>query len=232
MDELLFQQMQEICESAGFVRKGKVFFRVLGDGVLQVVKCQYERAFQSYLIYVGLQSMYAQLQPKHFTAGGCMANYSVIQCYYLNRVPVVFASPMEGQLEMMKNGVLPWLSTIDTQKKLVTAISKLDNRWNDTKKIGPFLACGEYNHAKKVIKEIIGAYSFAMVRSVAPRDVSVADMVEKARTEDTPFYGIIELIDMGETAVSAYLQANFEANMSYAKSIVKKQKESQQGESV
>lgn len=230
MDELLYDKMKEICESAGFVRKGKVFFRVWGDGVLQVVKCQYERAFQSYLICVGLQSMYAQLQPKHFTAGGCMANYSVTQCHYLNRVPMVFAPYMEVQLDMLKNGVLPWLNTIDTQKKLVTAITKLDNRWNDARKIGPFLACGESNHAKKVIKEIIGAHSFAMVRSVAPRDVSVADMVSKVRAENPPFYGIIELIDMGEAAVSAYLQANFEENMGHAKLIVKKQKESKQGE--
>lgn len=217
MDELQFQQMQDLCNSAGFAKKGKAFFRVWGDGVLQVIKCQYERAFRADMIYVGLQSMYAPLQPKHFTATGCMDRYPIFNCYLLSGVPTVFAPPMEAQLDMLKNGVIPWLNTVDTQKKLVTAISKLDGRWNDSEKIGPFLACGEHNHAKKVIKEIIGTHSFAMVRSVRPKDASVEDMVARVRQEKEPYYGIIEIIDMGEDAITAYLQANFAANMQFAK---------------
>ncbi len=225
MDEVLFQRMQELCKSAGFTKKGKAFFRVLGDGVLQVIKCRYERAFRADLVCIGLQSMYAPLQPKAFTATGCTVSYPIAICYHSNGFPTLFAPSMEEQLDMLKNGVIPWLGTIDTQKKLVTAISKLDGRWNDSAKIGPFLACGEHNHAKKVIKEIIGAHSYAMVRSTRPRDASVEDMVAKVRKENPPYYGIIEIIDMGEAAIAAYLQANYEANMCYAKFCQRKKNE-------
>lgn len=220
MDEFSFQKMRTLCRSAGFAQKGKAFFRVWGDGVLQVVKCQYERVFRADMLYVGLHSMYGPLQPRHFTAGGCIARYPVSNCYLLNGLPS--ASTIEAQLDMLKNGVMPWLDTIDTQKKLVTTISKLDGRWNDSAKIGPFLACGEHNHAKKVIKEIIGAYSYAMVRSVRPKDSSVEDMVTRVRQEKEPYYGIIEIIDRGEEAIAAYLQSNFEENLHYAKFCVEK----------
>lgn len=214
--------MQALCKSAGFVQKGKAFFRVWGDGVLQVIKCQHERVFRADMIYIGLLSMYAPLQPKDFTAGGCMAPYPVANCYLLREAPAVFAPSMEAQLEMLENGVIPWLDTLDTQKKLCKAISRLDGRWNDSAKIGPFLACGEHNHAKKVIKEIIGDHAYAMVRSVRPRDASVEDMVVRVRQEKEPYYGIIEIIDRGEDAIAAYLQVNFEENMRCAKFCVRK----------
>ena len=222
MDEVLFQRLQELCKSAGFTKKGKAFFRVWGDGVLQVIKCQYERVFRADMLYVGLHSMYAPLQPRDFTATGCIVRYPIALCYYLNEFPMLFAPSMEAQLDMLKNGVISWLSTIDTQKKLVTAISKLDGQWNDSAKIGPFLACGEHNHAKKVIKEIVGSYSYAMVRSVRPKDATAEDMIARVRQEKEPYYGIIEIIDRGEDAIAAYLQANFEENMRCAKFCVRK----------
>lgn len=222
MDDLSFQKMQALCKSAGFAQKGKAFFRLRGDGVLQVIKCRHERVFRSDLIYIGLASMYAPLQPKDFTAGGCLTPYPVSNCCLLRQVPVVFATSMESQLEMLEKAVLPWLDTIDTQKKLSKAISQLDGRWNDSAKIGPFLACGEHNHARKVIKEIIGDYAYAKVRSVRPKDATAEDMIARVRQEKESLYGIIEIIDRGEETVTAYLQANFEENMGWAKFCVRK----------
>ena len=149
MNPIYFQKIHQLCTSAGFVSKGKTYFRVIGDGVLQVIKCKRQQALREDVISIGLFSMYNSLQPAWFTAMGSIARYSIINCYNQNNMPLVFSVPIQAQIEMLSSKVLPWLNTIDTQKKLSRAISVLDPRWNDSLKIGPYLACGEVNHAKK-----------------------------------------------------------------------------------
>ena len=160
MDDFSFRQFQTICTAHGFVQNGKAFFRVVGDGVMQVIRCKCQLRLHGDLISVGLFSMYGSLLPQWFTASGSIQRYSIMNCFYQNNRPVVFTEPLSIQLKMLSEHVLPWLDTVNTQKKLSPAIAKLDPRWNDFLKIGPYLVCGEYNHAKKVVREILPGNDF------------------------------------------------------------------------
>ena len=223
MDDIYLELMKDICTAAGFTPKGRAFFRVVGDGVLQVVKCQYERRLHADFVYIGLHSMYSALHPRYFTATGCTARYSIVNCVEQNNRPQVCAPNQQMQLQMLQDQVVSWLNGLNTQKKLLSAISKLDNRWNDSTKIGPYLACGECNHAKKVIKAIIGDHAFSQIRKTAKCEETVDELLARVYNEQESCYGIIEIIDRGNDAIRTYLQTNYTKNIQRAKFCVPKQ---------
>lgn len=212
MMEFYKSDLATTCRSQGFIRRGNTYFRLWGDGVLQVIKCTRERSLWSNVIYVGLFSMYGELERQWFTAIGAIPRYPVINCYNQNQRPLIFAQDMDMQLMMLKTRVLPWLDTIDTQKKLVMAIGKLDSRWNDDLKIGPYLACGESNHAKKVIREILAQHGSGNWFWVPDEDG------EPEKKGDRALLAVIDVIDAGDEAIQSYIKANYETNMSYAQS--------------
>lgn len=217
MSDRYFVEVQAICVAAGFVRKGKTFFRVWGDGVLQVIQYKYERVFCSEVIVIGLFSMYDDLQAQWFTARGAIPRYSVVNCYEQSQMPQVFVPPIGAQIKMLQNRVMQWLNSIDTQKKLITAIRKLDPRWNDNLKIGPYLACGESNHAKKVIKEIICQHNYAWHRRMTMQDVPTEKLLVDFERGENRFHSLLDLINRGDMSqVDAYLKSNYDRNMRLA----------------
>ncbi len=217
MDMQLFEELKSLCIASGFARKGQAFFRIVGDGVLQVIKCKYERSLRGDILSVGLFSMYGDLQPQWFTASGCIPRYSITNCFYQNNRPLVLAVPLLTQLDMLKSQVLPWLDSIDTQKKLIRAISRLDPRWNDGLKVGPYLACGEGNHAKKVLREILSQHDFARINR-SRYEAEPNGLLLKQEQEDDNLLALLELIDRDDpNEIHAYLMGNYTRNMAYAK---------------
>lgn len=216
MDTASFHKVKQLCEFYGFTQKGRTFFRIAGDGVLQIIKSKHQRSLQEDMIHIGLLSMYDSLQPQWFTASGSMTRYSIVNCCILNNFPIFFAVSMQDQIAMLSEKVLPWLDTVNTQKELSRAIYKLDPRWNDAQKIGPYLACGQHNHAKKVIKTIIGDYAFAQIRNAPKREETIDELLIRVYKEPKTYYGVIEIIDRGETAICSYLKTNYTKNAEYA----------------
>lgn len=216
-EELLREELKTLCNGSGFVRRGQAFFRLRGDGVLQVIKCRYERHLRGSVIAVGLFSMYGPLEPQWFTSSGCIPRYSVTNCAQLNNRPLVCAAPLGEQLELLRSRVLPWLDSIATQKDLLRAILKLDPRWNDGQKLGPYLACGQYNHGKKVLREILFQHDFAGIhRSGFPESANAPT----SRDEDLRM--LSEQLDREDPGqITAYLQRNLARNMEYAKFCMK-----------
>lgn len=70
--------LEAATESRGFSKRGDAFFRILGDGVLQVLKFEYEPCFTHYSLNVGLFSMYSELRESWFTSSGCIPRYCVM----------------------------------------------------------------------------------------------------------------------------------------------------------
>lgn len=222
MDILFRNELKNGCIASGFTQKGQSFFRVIGDGVLQVIKCKYERKLRGDIIYIGLFSMYGDLQPQWFTASGCIPRYSITNCYYQNNMPLVFAIPMQTQIDMLGSQVIHWLDSIDTQKKLIRAISMLDPRWNDRLKIGAYLACGEVNHAKKVVREILSQCDFGRISRNQYREDSNGLLILKRDQEGGDFQALLEMIDRADPAeIDAYLKENYARNLTYAKFCIK-----------
>ena len=66
-----------LCKGSGFVRRGSAFFRVWGDGVLQVLKFEYQPGYPVHDLCVGIFSLYGKLYPRWFTSGGCIPRGSI-----------------------------------------------------------------------------------------------------------------------------------------------------------
>ena len=60
-----------------FVRRGSAFFRVWGDGVLQVLKFERHSIYEVHDLSVGVFSMYGRLYPEWFTSSGCIPRASI-----------------------------------------------------------------------------------------------------------------------------------------------------------
>lgn len=218
MDILSRDELRKICIASGFTQKGQAFFRLIGDGVLQVIKCKYERKLRGDIIYIGLFSMYSNMQPQWFTASGCIPRYNIVNCCYQNNMPLVFAVPMQTQIDMLHKQVIPWLDTVDTQKKLLRAISMLDPRWNDSLKVGPYLACGEYNHAKKVLREILPQNDYMRINGYQYIEDSSGLSYLRRDQEGDDFWTLLEMISRGATdEINSYLKDNYTRNMVFAK---------------
>lgn len=211
-----YDDLTKRCTAYGFVAKGKTFFRLIGDGVLQVIKCKYQRNLGGDIISVGLFSMYGPMLSQYFTASGCIPRYHIADCYAQNHRPLVFALPPHIQLEMLDSQVLPWLNSIDTQKELIRAMNKLDPRWHDKFKIGPYLACGELNHAKKVIREVLGSSVFGINRQYQEEPNGLLFLKPDQEFHDLQL--LLEIVDQGDAdKIQTYLRDQYARNMRHVR---------------
>lgn len=214
--------LKAVCIAAGFTQRGNAYFRLVGDGVLQIVSKKRERAFRADVIRIGLLSMYGCLKQQYFTELGCIARYGIEQCAYQTNRPSIYALPMEQQLQMLQKMVLPWLDTIDTQKKLKRAILALDPRWNDSMKLGPFMACGEIHHAKKVLTEILAQHSFARISRIQYQEEESGERVVRREQEDLELQELLDMLDRNDPKeISDYLAENYKRNLEYASFCIK-----------
>lgn len=69
--------LKNALQGTGFVRRGAAFFRVWGDGVLQVLKFERQRVFHVHDLNVGVFSMYGRLSAEWFTSRGCIPRGSI-----------------------------------------------------------------------------------------------------------------------------------------------------------
>ena len=69
--------LKNALQGTGFVRRGSAFFRVCGDGVLQVLKFAHQRGDRVHDLSVGVFSMYGRLYPEWFTSSGCIPRASI-----------------------------------------------------------------------------------------------------------------------------------------------------------
>lgn len=163
-------KMRQLLEMAvvgrGFYRRGNAYFRVVGDGILQVLKFEYQRCFSYYSLSVGLFSMYSELKPQWFTSSGCIPRYCVMN--FVGKSSEVIVNKNQGmytfevishqaQIQTLKDSVFCVLDNTLDQEQLVHQMNKLDIArhgsiiWNDLEKFAPYLKSGDLKSAKKVL---------------------------------------------------------------------------------
>lgn len=241
VDAHVFDEFKDSCLANGFTRRGKAFFRIVGEGVLQVLKYDYEPRPPHHDLNFGLFSMYGELQERWFTSGGSISRYTVVNLigqadaekpemidengYY---VPIHerLISP-EEQLEVLTHEGFEKLNRIATQKQLAEAMCQLDIvkgsriKWNDDLKFDPYLYCGDFEKAALVIQAILNQHSFALERA---REYESAKEFEESlawvQKMDQPLLEILRMIqDNDQDALRERLRNNFERNTGYAKFI-------------
>lgn len=237
----LSEELKNLCVENGFHRRRNAYFRVIGDGVFQVIKFEYEpRSFCPYHLQIGLFSMYGALMEQWFTPGGCIPRYSVVlligernPCYMKNGNIAIIS--MEEQLQILKSKGFDFLNGITTQQQLADGICRLDTiryekiLWNDPEKFEPFLCSGNLESAAKVIEAILRQHKLAVEANCACSFL-FKDEKEKERycakieEECVPFREKLDMVQRRDlSAIQAYLTENYARNSTYARFCMGKQ---------
>lgn len=237
-----FQNMETLCSSKNFVRRGTAFFRVHGDGVLQILKVEKIPHWDAYEIFLDLYSMYDELDSNSFSSRWCDVRYALVifcgkrSAQYIEDVGGHYEGriiSMDTQVALLETTVMPFLDEVKTQAQLANAMCKLDELtyshtiiWNDGYKYVPFLHSGDYLSAQRVIQAILDQHQFAAERrrlTMLPHEYEVfcADLyerdkvlIQKKQIAAAQDKGIIE----------AYFQENFDRNCKLSKFVKKRGK--------
>lgn len=145
----MLQIISEKCKNHGFSKRGHAFFRVHGDGVLQVLKYSVKKhPFFAEIIEVGLFSMYGELLPQWFTSSGCIPRYNgkylEVPRWSLKTTQLLRRAALDGKEVTIEIGDLEnisvfhlnpdalegtlflFLDRITTQESLIWGIEKLE----------------------------------------------------------------------------------------------------------
>ena len=221
-------------KSEGFVRKGNALFRVYGDGIFQTINYAKNNSSGPKEFSVGLKSMYSELKPQWFTARGCIPRYSMDKIVsqsreYQENMKKVLDGNMEIQFPSPSEILVPWFNEITTQHQLIERLCSLDIAmrgtviWVDGMKIAPYLSCGDYANAEKVVQEILQQHKLAYRHN---RVLFTAEQyekyMEKRRAEDEKLENLLKMIQrQNHDEISNYLQNNYLVNCQYAKFCMK-----------
>lgn len=234
MDICFFEELKSMCIENGFHRRGRAFFRISGDGVLQVIKNEYQVRGYPHNLSIGLFSMYGELRQQWFTSGGCIPKYSVVNLIGKKDPNVLIPSGsdsirsailLEEQLRILKNTGFDWLNSITTQEQLANGICQLDTLcckqiiWNDPFKFEPFLCSGDLESAAKVIDAILSQHKSAAESNCKRMSKTDAEQyLLKMQEEDRPLHRKLEMVLRADgSAIQSYLSENDARNRTYAR---------------
>lgn len=226
--------LSKLCRAHSFVRRGNTYFRIMGDGILQVIRFQYERGFAHDSLDLGLISMYDECEQADFSARSSIPRYSVciltgqqtaVSLETHNGVTFFHVMSPEDQIEILKEKGFPWLNAIHSSHMLSEALCMLDKGrvktvvWNDSRKIVPYLLSKRYECADHVIASILRQHLGPNAWKEPPW--AAQDFALYARLypqKDQKFLKIHNWIEQNDTAgIHAYLAQNFARNKAFAK---------------
>ena len=234
------QAIADILLPHSFKKRGKAFFRVHGDGILQVVKVEKERTVRGPLLRLGFHSLYSEWNPLWVTSRGCIPGYEIANLIgkrfsLRERDPslpegwmdmrMLEAIPLTEQIEILAEHGIPMLNIMTTQQQMLDTMLALETaksgsvHWNDEKKIAPALACGNRKIAETAIQAILDQHEHARAsheKHSSPEDYQA--WLEREQRFYAPLYDFFRLARSGDTAaIHAYLSTNYEANRKMAK---------------
>ena len=226
---------ETIIKESHFFKRGSAYFRMQGEGILQVIKFEKSRTGVSNL-NIGLFSMYSELLPQWFTAQGCIPRYPIIDLISRNAVhqPILekdrscyFAS----QIEILLSDGIPWLDAIDTHKKMLDALFMLELnrygkvRWCDELKFSPLLICQDFPSAERVISSILENHRIArkMNRTLFTTADDYQRYVGQRQKEDEQYEYLLKMVQQrDQNQINQYLDRNNTRNNRLAKFCIPK----------
>jgi len=226
--DMMFNRFKEVCQKNGFVRRKKAFFRVVGDGVFQVLKFGWRRYAFNPTFDLGLFSTYGVIRESMVTASG-FGQYEVYTtgADFVETVASISQEfPFNKHMEILEKIAIPWMNSINTQGKLAEALcildcvrlsdltvesftsgtvkvfdSALDSRimWNDSYKLAPFVHCGEIEKAQRIAKGIRDQHADALQsRYKYMSPEEIEAYIEETNKFHERLYSFLQMIDTND----------------------------------
>lgn len=234
-DNESLSEIAELCQEHGFYKRRSCFFRVYGDGIVQILK--YEKKQRPYPradLMLGLYSMYGKIEPRTLTTSGCICRYATHWLKagaYEEFTRKIFNSKLRGDyfyevdVAFTKENVIPMLNGMKTQQELAETLCYLDRYareftygpviWNDLYKYYSYLRSGNLKLAQKAINAIVDQRESAKEwrrQTFSPEDFE--KYVNSIKDEDDWFNGLKRLAESEDTgAISEFLENNYRNNL-------------------
>ena len=231
----LTYELNRLLKPHGFVRRGTAFFRVHGDGILQVVKFNRERSGEKELC-IGLFSLYSELDLCWFTGRGCIPRYPIVNILgqrweSVCRFELDYHNSLIKQLNVLCDAGIPWLNQIETPLDMSRGVHYLETSWggsyiwNDSFKIAPYLRSGELENARRVVQAILDQHNMAYKanRELYKDEEEYKNYLRPWLEQDRALYDLRSMIERGDAVeIEAYLRNNYEKNLPYASFCMKR----------
>lgn len=220
-----------------FTQRGTAFFRVYGDGILQVVKLKKQHPFSHYAIQFGLFSMYDSLEPAWFSSAGAIPQYdfvnllgeqTTLRCQSDGQFFQADPISIDEQHEVMCSVGISFLNKIHTQSELINAYHYLDPvRYGndyppnmDIFQFAPYLYIGERESANSIIEAYLCLHKIPENKRATAADILEAMQelnpgrkllpsdIELARQADLVRNATLE-------EIQSWLHTNYSRNQKY-----------------
>ena len=141
-EDKTFLEIIKLCEENGFYKRRNVFFRVHGDGIVQILQYKKRmRPFPRIDLNLGLYSMYGEILPQELTPGGCVAKYPT---HWLKpgakeaSARRLFDSSFRNEnsydyevdVDFTRDKIIPLLNGMKTQQELAETMCFMDRHAN------------------------------------------------------------------------------------------------------
>ena len=214
-------------------KNGSTYYKVQGDGVIVVIRFEYERVFRGKILKLGLHSMFTafhtgEKSPRTLVTDFPISAYTGRRLVELVLVPSQTSDTIIGmhcpdeceQIDILREKALPRIERIRTQNELVKEIINLERveyrieLTNIFGKVAPYLVQRKYAEARQVLHAIIMQHKNGMnERQQRLSHEEWERYLADDEAELQPFRELIHYIDENDVDnISRYLVANYQRN--------------------
>lgn len=223
------KELSDYLKSQRFKKKKNAYYRIVGDGVLQIIMYDYNLNRNIRELSVGIQSMYSPLWNYLSSYPDSFANYPIpLFAGKRDYTEVITSGKRESlitmshheQLELLRNVVVSALDLVKTQRELLDIMNELDRidqgsiRWNNIARYSPYLFIGEYKYAERVIASILSQHRMARIRKKQwSEENNIPLLLEDNPIEDIELSQLLEMaITHNTQTIEEYLNTNCSRN--------------------
>ena len=244
-EDRTFLEIEKLCKENGFYKRRNAFFRVYGDGIVQIL--QYEKKKRPYPridLMLGLYSMYGEIDPRELTSARCVCRYATNWLKPGAKEGFFRKAVCGGQytgdwiyevdVVFTKEHIIPMLNGLKTQQELAETLCYLDRYageftygpviWNDLYKYYSYLRSGNLKLAQKAINAIVDQRESAKEwrrQTFSPEDFEA--YVNHIKDEDDWYKRLKELAESENVcAINEYLENNYRNNLKLVQAFNKK----------
>ena len=228
-----------ICIERGFTKRKNVYSRCIGDGIFQNLSFsprrynidpkspEYtDRHQKSYTLEINFWSMYADLPEEYFSDGRYYGNYGPVN-FLGKRVNSLPFYGLRTDYQIMIEKGFDFLDSVNTQRKLLDAIDRLDGIEfggllpHRTELCAPYLICGDWLSA---YSRLTGQYTQSWLafhsRNDHLRDTDPMQYLQKEAALEQKLEPSLYLLNIvlgkNKDKIVAYLRDCFCRNLHYA----------------
>lgn len=211
------RQLRILAEEHQFTVRRNCCYRKKGDGILQLLKFEYEPRLMQHILYIGLYSLYSEISAHALSPNGCILHYPIVNLHQTDDNACI--SPVY-QISMLRNTGMQWLDAMYTQQDLIDAMCGAEIHlngkiiWGDRFKLAPFLFLGKRELADRVIAAILQQHvgpQFWTTSAWTDSDFQMYSL--RYPGEDEQLLRIHNWIASGNSdAIEIYLRKNFHIN--------------------